>query len=544
MAIMHPQNIDIYNPTKSEHIFFDALQKQLDDKFHVYYSLEWYSKDSKGNRINSECDFLIFSSELGYLTIEVKGGKRIEVDDRTWKLYYNDLEGNQVVRDLGQGPYNQAKKSMYYFFNYYKKETSTKFQGAYGMAVAFPFFNIDEELGNNAPRDLTIELADMDHLEKKIREIFHYWNKKNGGRFLSNNQTSKFVNIVNKRIALSVAAGALIPLTRKKLEVVNIVQDSTISLLSNYSRVQIVGGAGTGKTWIGIKKLRQQLLLDKKCLFTSYNPELIAYVSKIINEENFDCVTTEQLFSKYLTDDEKKALERNVNGDRLYNNILRKKKLKKYDCIIVDEAQDLCEDWANSITLFEKKNCILFVLYDENQNIYKRNFGHGFHIDDEPYLLTNNIRNTKNIHDWVISKTNFGKQIISNDICGCEPEFHECYSIGQIETYLNNIFIQLNQESICPKDIVVLGSTSNDTVYWNGRMVGEYTLTEVPKNDNDIKYASVSEFKGLEANIIVFVNSWIKGIPKDASYYQRLYIAGTRAKYYLYVLNYEYDGNA
>ena len=66
------------------------------------------------------------------------------------------------------------------------------------MAVAFPFFNLDTELENDAPRELTIQLCDMDNLRNRINEIFHYWRKRNQGTFLSNSQAEKFISLVNK----------------------------------------------------------------------------------------------------------------------------------------------------------------------------------------------------------------------------------------------------------------------------------------------------------------------------------------------------------
>ena len=139
MAIMHPADLNDYDATESERVFFEQLEKQLDDKFHVFYSVKWYSTNNRGERVNSECDFLLFNADFGYLTIEVKGGKCIEVNDRRWVLHYNDKNGNPIQRDLGKGPYAQAERSMYYFYDYYKRETYSKFQGSYGMAVAFPF---------------------------------------------------------------------------------------------------------------------------------------------------------------------------------------------------------------------------------------------------------------------------------------------------------------------------------------------------------------------------------------------------------------------
>ena len=40
-------------------------------------------------------------------------------------------------------------------------------------------FNLDTELENDAPRELTIQLCDMDNLRNRINEIFHYWRKRN-----------------------------------------------------------------------------------------------------------------------------------------------------------------------------------------------------------------------------------------------------------------------------------------------------------------------------------------------------------------------------
>jgi len=49
--------------------------------------------------------------------------------------------------------------------------------------------------------------------------------------------------------------------------------------------------------------------------------------------------------------------------------------LQRYDLVIVDEAQDFTEDWAICANLLLKDNGSLYVLYDESQNIFKRNFG-------------------------------------------------------------------------------------------------------------------------------------------------------------------------
>jgi len=214
--------------------------------------------------------------------------------------------------------------------------------------------------------------------------------------------------------------------------------------------------------------------------------------------------------------------------------------LPKYDCIIVDEAQDCTEDWAKTVTLFLKSDGILWIFYDENQNVYRRSFGNGFAIDTEPYLLINNIRNTRNIHSWIKEKTQMGEQIISNDVCGCDPEVHNYQTRQQAELFVNSVLLQLiSEESVDPQSIVVL-TNDNDYDNWNNKLLGQYTLSKNTQNGAfDIKLASVSEFKGLEASVVIYLDNWPNSIPKNQKYYNRLYVAGTRAKYYLYIVSYQ-----
>ncbi len=533
MAIMHPKNLNNFDATKSERVMFDALEEQLDNSYHVFYSVTWYTEE-RGERVNSECDFLIFNSNYGFLTIEVKGGTRIEIHDGEWTLFSMNKNGELESRKLNKSPYKQAENSMHYFRKYYKKETLTNFRGTFGMAVAFPFFSVDVDLENAAPKELTIQVNDMNNLENKIRELFSYWGGKNGGSFLSDEQARKFINLVNRRVALSIAAGALIPITSKKLENINIIQNSIITLLENYKRVQIIGGAGTGKTWIAIKKIIQQNQLGKKCLYTCYSPILADFVKKHLPDE-VKVIDVESLFNEYLCINAGNVPE-NSQGDKMYYDLLQGTIVDKYDCIMVDEAQDFSLDWALTLNEYINTDGYFYVFYDENQNIFSRNFEEGFMIESEPYLLTNNIRNTRNIHKWVKDKTSVGEQVISNDVFGCDPEVHSVKDFQGAKIRLNEIINKLVlEECVNPDTIVVLGKQHlNEDL-----LIGGFIISETAFNNNKILYRTVSDYKGLEANIVIYLNSWPSGMPKNKEYYDLLYIAGTRAKYYLYVIDFK-----
>lgn len=532
MAIMHPKNLNNFNATQSEQLMFNSLKSQLDNSYHIFYSVTWYTEEN-GVRVNSECDFLIFNSNYGFLTIEVKGGTHIEINDGEWTLYSVNKNGEIESRVLKKSPYKQAEYSMHYFNKYYKKETLTNFRGTYGMAVAFPFFNIDVDLENDAPRELTIQVSDMDNLEEKIRGLFYYWGGKNGGGFLSDEQAKKFINLVNRRVAISIAAGALIPITSKKLESINIIQDSIITLLENYKRVQIIGGAGTGKTWIAIKKIIQQNQLGKKCMFTCYSSILAEYVKSYLPND-VKVVDIEKLFQNTIVN-QTDLLNTDKQGDKLYFDLIHGMDVEKFDCIMVDEAQDFSLDWALTLNEYLEQDGYLYVFYDENQNIYSRNFEEGFMIDGEPFLLMNNIRNTRNIHKWVKDKTSVGEQVISNDVFGCDPEVLNVNDFQSAKIRLNEIVNKLVLEECVDMDsIVVLGAKP----LVENIMIGKFTISEKTNSyRNSIQYRTVSDFKGLESNIVIYLNEWPHSVPKSKTYYDLLYIAGTRAKYYLYIIN-------
>ena len=150
---------------------------------------------------------------------------------------------------------------MRFFKKYFEDEMETQFTGIYGSAVAFPNYTINAPLTTDSPLESTIDLNDMNNLQKRIVEIFQYFRGHRRGTtaFLAPENQKKFINLINRRIALSIAAGALIEDRNRELKEINHVQDAIIDLLSHYSRAFLVGWAGTGKSWIGIKNIKRCL---------------------------------------------------------------------------------------------------------------------------------------------------------------------------------------------------------------------------------------------------------------------------------------------
>lgn len=510
MAIMYPQSIESYNYTESEKQFYNLLKSNLSDEFRVFYSIRWF-KDINGVRENSECDFLIFHPSYGYLTIEVKGGVQIDIEGEEWRIF--DSYDSDSYRVLRRSPFKQAEESMYYFKEYYEEEFFSLYEGTYGFAVAFPSYNVDINLGASYPKFLVLDNKTLSNLEENIIRIFKYWrNRLRRVIPFSESQQEKFLKMLNKRISLSAAAGALLDLKHKELQNVNRIQESYLDFISNYNKAFIIGGAGTGKTWIGIKKALLDVGKGRKVLIVAPNKLLADYIKIQFS--------TKDIVVKYLEE-----IQNEENG--------------VYDTIIVDEAQDFNEAQAELITdlLKNKQKSTLYVMYDDNQRIFDVDFKDKFDIRYPQFCLKDNIRNTSAIHDWCVFKTGIGRAIRPSLIEGVEPEEssfnHQRAAKLKVEEILNSLTIK---ECVSNKSIVVLCDVNyEESILKDSYSFGRYTFVEKNEDlkENEILFKLDKDFKGLESDIVIY----LKHKKDDINNLTRRYISYTRARFYLYVIS-------
>ncbi|WP_128424994.1 NERD domain-containing protein [Gudongella oleilytica] len=530
MAIMYPESIETYNPTESERYIYNKLKSILPDSYRVFYSIKWYTLINN-IRVDSESDFLVLDPTLGYICIEVKGGESILVEGDKWILKLNDNE----ERVLKRSPYKQAEESMRYFKNYYEEQFGHFYKGVFGYAVAFPYYNIDAELGPGCPKEITIQYSDMELLARRIKEIFNYW-RGNNHNFIafSSDQRKKLINAIHKRVSLSAAAGALMEYKRAQLELINRVQDNYLHFLMNHNQVYITGGAGTGKTWIGIKKAKNDAKLGKKVLFLCSSATLANSIrSEIIGFDSLKVYTIKDLVKETLSPEEYDQVIRFEDLRGVENFIESKQNIEKFDSIVIDEGQDFTAELAYMVRFFLKDQIAssLYVFYDSFQNIHKRDFANEFDIKTPPFQLIENLRNTSSIYKWAVNRTSLGDNVVPNTIEGADPESINLISIQSARNKLENILRTLidkegvNNKSItiisdCDYSLSILGASEN-LGKW------EFVTTLEPTKDSDIRFRTIEQFKGLESDVIIFLNH--NDISKEL-----YYVAYTRARFYLY----------
>ena len=528
MAIMYPKNITEYLPEDSERIVYLELKNQLPDTFEVFYSVKWTTYQ-KGKLIKSEADFIITNPDYGFLCLEVKGGNNISVDDdNNWKL----IDHTHGDRNLNCSPYDQAEKSMYYFQKLYGKINHIPYPGIYASAVIFPFYAFPEDIIlDNRHRSCTIDCNDLNNLYDRIKKIFRLWAGNSFGlRVYKENQHRALLEIIRKKLAVSAAAGALVKYKENQLQMINRVQDNYVYFLSNVRQFYIRGGAGTGKTWVAMKMALQEAnVSNKKVLVLCASPTLRdAIESEIRNsrkdETTIDVFSIPQLFQKLSSSFEnyKEPLYEGIETSICID--------QKYDSIFVDEAQDFTEEWARiTRSMLTEPNTSRFgVFYDDVQILRENSFKDAFGIIGKPYLLHENIRNTYNIYSWTSKKTNLGTDVITNPVEGPTPVTEEIIDYGHLVHRLESLFKQFITDEHLGNDSLVIITENSDSFldeFSNGIAKWKFTKQN-PKNENEIKVSSIEDFKGLEANMVVYIH-------RNNTTNNMDYIAYTRAKYYL-----------
>lgn len=100
--------------------------------------------------------------------------------------------------------------------------------------------------------------------------------------------------------------------------------------------------------------------------------------------------------------------------------------------------------------------------------------------------------------------------------------------MGQLVRHLESLFKQFLIDEHLNNDSLVIITEDADVFineFKNGISKWKFTK-QVPSNENEIKVSSIESYKGLEANMVIYIHS-------ESASNNMNYIAFTRAKYYL-----------
>lgn len=538
MAKIYPENLITHRTrTPSEEKFLRSVREKLSDEWTVFVNLE-YTSAPDFRRVSGEIDFLLFHEIFGIVIAEVKGGTlSSELGGEHW------LQGSRPCK---KDPWAQAQSQKKFLLRY--------FHANYGVAylpfavAALPCFP-DCAFREEFPPETRGNALWADDIEGDLEAFLV--------NFLRNSRDRSQVVHAAEFFDTALLRCALQSLfeTAEKLRDRSKEERSVLLKLTHEQgralnaescgrrRFRVCGSVGTGKTLIALEKAKRLAAQGESVLLLCYNILLSEFL--ISSVQAFPNVVA-AAFSDFACDalgiseeEREAAAKKNEAGrDAFFDGLPKKlcaflqKFPRKFDAVIIDEAQDFSEDMWRAVESLTRDDGRFIVFYDPNQNIFRERLAFPPSLADAPeFRLSLNCRNTKNIFREIQKCLPNDAEIFPGSPEGerVEEFFPETAAAarGVLETALHN----LRTRSVLGNEITILGARGDfrKTSIGENEEIDAFRIAS-PKSrkfaQRIVEYFTCLRFKGCETGTLILIDVDPASEDWDP---QRLYTSVSRA---------------
>ena len=441
MVRIIPSEVDPkeFHASYGEKKVYEAL-KSLPDEYIVFYSLHWNKRNKKNNIEWGESDFTVFHPKRGIIVIEVKSGG-IFHRDGMW-TQRNTMSGKITKM---KDPMVQAERSKHTFIDILEKSRGFR-EYRVETAVWFTSAQSFEEIGDMPPiyKEGNVLIAkDIENIKKGLERVFDYY------RFKINSLYDKtdMDNVIRKlspEFSVVPTISNIIEEEEYYFNRMTEEQNRLIEYLDEQKVAAVQGGAGTGKTMLGIEKARRihenEETKDEKVLFLCFNEFLHNFLKNRYREElpNASFYSIDKLVKKHFkVKGEYSSPEEILEFLNNYNEYGW-----DYKHIIIDEGQDFSFDQIEALyTIAELEEGCFYLFYDKNQLVHQWKEFRSIDRIDCRLVLTANCRNTRSIASLSNKILGIEKLKLKDDVIGEKPAFiivkEKEEMLGRIESEIN-----------------------------------------------------------------------------------------------------------
>ena len=530
MAKLIPSYLDKDTVSPGEIDFFKKLSRDPDtENWLVLHSLGIAHHQT---RLMGEIDFLVIVPSLGILAVEIKAHSFIRVKDGIWYMGRTDSKGSRRT------PFEQVNDSMFSLIKYMSDNNQSLKTLPLFSLVVFTHFDFSTKsvewdtkdyVGSREYRSKPISKL----LTERLRYFLKKAVEKKSGRWLTDlagrpnkidmNQLEYLLrpSIEPSPMSLNLSNQIEEELTKYTTE-----QFVALDTLFTNERVIFDGSAGTGKTFLAIEAALREECQGKRVLFICMNRLLSQMLSDRVGNNSITVIT----LHKFLLDHAPELEVENNNSfwaerlpEEAYCNLLEQEgRYKKYDTIIIDEAQDIIKNnlWLDCLDIVLNEGLsdgrwlafgdfslqTIYNFYSAQTNI-KANLTTRT-VSSTEGRLTRNCRNTEDSSRLSLSLAGIdspyqGYLRSLPSIVQSSFLFYKNES-SQLKQ-LNKIIKKALDAGFKGKDIVILSKKSElksiSKVFDKDLKVEPFKFSR-----KNISYTSIHKFKGLEAPFIILTD--------------------------------------
>ena len=524
MAVTLPENPILANETERK--VLALLQEQLGEN-----DLIVASQRVTDHQKDHEIDFVVAIRDAGIVCLEVKGG---EVSHSGHEWQQRSRSGHVKTID----PVQQVRQARYALRDFIESDPRwTQARPRWNHVLVFPNSEFSPDFGlPECPRWMVIDRNELGQLGARLREVA--LTQKTNQPLLTATAVEQLQTALGGRglPQRDVVARALE--NEDAADILTQQQAVILSAIQLLPRVEIRGGAGSGKTFMAVEQARRLADRGQRVALICYSHGLASYLRRLTGgwsrrqqpgyvgefhslgiqwgapqgpDENERTTETSQFWEHDLPAAMKQLAADLPDGQR-------------FDSIVIDEAQDFADSWWDPVlaALRDPESGGLYVFIDEGQRVFDRQGTPGVPL--VPLILDQNIRNTRQIANAFQPLVDHPMRFLGGE--GPEVRFVPCPTDDALDFGDDQIEVLL-EEGWRPEDLALLTTGSRHPEQIARQKAGNQAYWDSFWDAEQVFYGHVLGFKGLERRAIVLVVNEKGAFERSR---ERLYVGLSRAR--------------
>jgi Nuclease-related domain/AAA domain/UvrD-like helicase C-terminal domain len=499
MANLHPTlsfSSTLTLGDRREQDVLQLLQDGLPPAYDLFHNLNW-STVHQGVQQIGEIDMVVVSPNGELILLEVKSGNLIESESQLSKVYAGH------VKDVGR----QVRKQHSVLL---RKASEGYFpQTRIHTLLVLPDHTVNGDSLTYA-RELIVDAPKMPDLCRQIMNLESQTN-------LSASERQRLIDFLSERFqVIPDVATQIGQVQRSYIHLSSGMAQWVPNIHHDNQSYVIDATAGSGKTQLALKLLRDAAIKKQRARYVCFNRPLADHLAKLA--PSVAEVTTFDQLCREVYEKNGKAID--FSNPQIFEEMQlhfldeRENQSQNLDLIIVDESQDMKSEWVEAIALGLNAEGKLYLMGDQNQQLYGRP---AFDLNEAVTIrCMDNFRSPRKIVEMInqFELTNEVVQARSGYI-GDIPKFYSFgHGAGSHAKSLEQCLNDLWDQGITPDQVAVISyqGVKNSEVLKLTKLAG-YTLRKFTGqydragnaiwSDGELLVESIYRFKGQSAPIVI-----------------------------------------
>ena len=477
-----------------------------------------------------EIDFFVAIEGAGMVCVEVKGGE-VWHDGECWR---QKRRGREVEID----PVRQAREACYALRSFVESDPRwTQGRLRWDHVVVLPTTDLPDDFAlPECPRWKVIDRTDLPDIAARLRHIL--FSQELDRPFLTKAGVAQLGESLSGRglPQRSVVARALE--NEDAADILTEHQSVILDAVRLLNRVEVRGGAGSGKTFLAMEQARRLARDGRRVALVCYSHGLASYLERVTetwNRRQRPAYVGEfhDLGKRWGAPEGPDESLRTAETVQFWEHDLPAQMTElaaqldegqRFDAIVVDEAQDFADAWWDPLlaALKDEDTGGLYVFTDEGQRVFSR---HGSPpVPLVPLVLDHNLRNTRQIANAFQPLVDHPMRFLGGD--GPAVKFVPCSRSDAMDVGDDQVELLLEQ-GWRPEDVALLTTGSRHPELRERQAAGNAAYWDSFWDAEQVFYGHVLGFKGLERRAVVLVVNEESAFERSR---ERLYVGLSRAR--------------